>query len=441
MVRIIRTPAYAGIALTEGDAPESGLGPPGNRCIVSATFMPQSRVLFGKKIVPHHMLNYAEQVYDILVGEIELRRWKVNERLPGVINLAKELNFGTKTIQTAYDRLKADGYVRTLGYRGTFLKSTHPRSKKKTSPKIGVLVSPEQTGDPLILWYEHVILLGAHRKDMVTEVKVQPASIDPRQANRTGALFGRGCAGIISLTPFPPARRYGDSPDDLPLVFLVPPYESCAPKVSADVREAYYDLTCRVIRAGHQNIVFSEDSIEPDPRQTEMHRKGFLDAMQEHGLRVEWKAHKTSLKVVNTDRGSVGQHLRELTALDRNKRPTAVVAGSLGRAMALVRVGPSEKIDIPGDLSVVSIGSDECSGKKITGMLPDFDHMVDTCLAMLERQNKQGRSDYTGVDVRMHFVPGQTLRDLGGRRPRRDADPALNHDAQTLSRVAHYRGR
>lgn len=403
--------------------------------------MSQPRVLYGKKIVPHHMLNFSEQVYDILVGEIELGRWQADERLPGVINLAKELNFGTKTIQTAYDRLKADGYVRTLGYRGTFLKSTHPRSKKGTTRKIGVLVSPEQTGDPLILWYEHVILLGAHRQNMVTEVKVQPPDIDSCQANRAGTLFARGCAGIISLTPFRPARRYGDSSDDLPLVFLVPPYESCAPKVCADVREAYYDLTCRVIRAGHQNIVFSEDSIEPDPRQTEMHRKGFLDAMEEHGLRVEWKAHQKSLKVVNTDRGGVGQHLRELTALDRNKRPTAVVAGSLGRAMALVRVGPSEGIDIPGDLSVVSIGSDESSGKKITGMLPDFDHMVDTCLAMLERQNKYGRSDYTAVEVRMHFVAGQTLRDLGGRRPRRSAAPALKHDAQNLSRVAHYRGR
>jgi GntR family transcriptional regulator/MocR family aminotransferase len=107
---------------------------------VLAVVMPQPRVLFGKKIVPHHMLNYAEQVYDILVGEIELGRWKVNERLPGVINLAKELNFGTKTVQTAYDRLKSEGYVRTLGYRGTFLKSTHPRSRKKAPEKIGVLV-------------------------------------------------------------------------------------------------------------------------------------------------------------------------------------------------------------------------------------------------------------------------------------------------------------
>jgi DNA-binding LacI/PurR family transcriptional regulator/DNA-binding transcriptional regulator YhcF (GntR family) len=401
--------------------------------------MSQQRVLFGKNIVPHHMLNYAEQVYDILVGEIELGRWKVNERLPGVINLAKELNFGTKTIQTAYDRLKSEGYVRTLGYRGTFLKSIHPRSKKKTSEKIGVLVSADQTGDPLILWYEHVILLGARRQGLVTEVKVLPPGIQVPTVNHRNTLFGADCSGIISLTPFRPARRYGEQSDDLPLVFLVPPYESCAPKVSADVREAYYELTCRVIRAGHRHIVFSEDSIEPDPRQTEMHLQGFLAAMKEHGLTADERLMQEARKVDNSDLATVSAYLRRLEEHPAKTRPTAVVAGSLGRAMALLRVAPLQKVRIPGDISVVSIGTDETGGCKITGMLPDFDHMVDTCLGMLERQRKHGRSDYTGVDIRMHFVPGQTLRDLAGNGAATENAPNLNHDPGTLSRVVHYR--
>ena len=71
--------------------------------------MTKIRTLFGKKLLPHHMLNFSEQLYDILVREIELGRWQLNERLPGVIQLARELDFGTKTIQTAYDRLKREG--------------------------------------------------------------------------------------------------------------------------------------------------------------------------------------------------------------------------------------------------------------------------------------------------------------------------------------------
>lgn len=370
--------------------------------------MDQPRVLFGKKIVPHHMLNFAEQVYDIMVGEIELGRWKVDERLPGVINLAKELGFGTKTIQTAYDRLKAEGYVRTLGYRGTYLKSTHPGSGK-IPQKIVILVLPEQTADPLILWYEHIILQGARRRDMMTEVKVIPPGSGLDAVAARASLFGQECTGIISLAPLPTALR-GDGPDgEVPLVFLVPPYEQCAPKISADVRTAYYELTCRLIRDGHRKILFSEDSVEPDPRQSALHLEGFLEAMAEHRLPVDRKSIEVSRGVANDNSGSVAGHLRAIMAAEAEKRPTAIVAGSLGRAMALVRHAPAEGVEIPRDLSVVSIGTDETAGQKIAGMLPDFDHMVDTCFGVLERQRSAGRSDYTSICMRMHFVPGQTL--------------------------------
>lgn len=404
--------------------------------------MPASRSLFGKKIVPHHLLNYAEQVYDILVGEIELGRWKVNERLPGVIHLAKELKFGTKTIQTAYDRLKQEGYVRSLGYRGTYLKSAHPRSKK-VSGKIGVLVSADQTGDPLILWYEHVIMLGGRRKNLVTVVKVIPQSMDIRQANRRGALFDDQIAGIISLAPFRLDHRYGDADGDLPIVFLCPPFENCAPKICADVREAYYELTARVIRAGHTRILFSEDSVEPDPRQTEMHREGYLEAMRDHGLPVDTKMIAASRSVTNSQLPTVSAHLQDILAKDINRRPTAIVSGSLGRSMALVRIAPLHHIDIPRDLSVVSIGSahiEGSAGRQITGMLPDFDHMVDTCLAMLERQQQVGRSDFTSAHVRMHFVPGDTLRNLSGHGASSAPPHKLNHDIGTLSRAVEFRG-
>ena len=397
------------------------------------------RAIFGKKIVPHHLLTYSEQIYDILAGEIERGRWKVNERLPGVIYLAKELKFGTKTIQTAYDRLKKEGYVRTLGYRGTYLKSTHPRSKRAAG-KIGVLVSEEQTGDPLTQWYEHVILLGAHRKNLVTEMKVIPENMDLSRANRRGELFGDHVAGIISLATFRLDHRYGDAASDIPVVFLCPPFKLCAPKVCADIQEAYYDLTTRVIRAGHTHILFSEDSVEPDARQTTMHREGYLEAMKEHGMPIDAALMGASRAVVNTELPTVSGHLQDILAKDKKARPTAIVSGSLGRSMALVRVAPLHGIDVPGDLSVVSIGSahiEGSTGRQITGMLPDFDYMVDTCLSALERQRETGRSDFTSVNVRMHFVPGDTLKSLNGHGVGGGSSPKPKHDIGTLSQAVH----
>jgi len=402
--------------------------------------MSKERKLFGKPIVPHHMLNFAEQIYDILVAEIELGRWKVNERLPGVIHLAKDLQFGTKTVQSAYDRLKQDGYVTTLGYRGTYLKSRHPQAQT-ASGKIGVLVSAEQTGQPLILWYEHVILQWARRKNLLTEVKVLPAGMDAGKINQKGALFEEDVRGIISLTPFQMPTRFGDSEGTLPIVFLCAPFEQCAPKVCADVRDAYYDLTSRLIRYGHTRVVFSEDSVEPDPLQTKMHREGYLDAMKEHGLPVDQALLKASREVRNTDLTSVADHLNAIIRAKIPDRPTAVVAGSLGRGMALARVAPLQGIHIPEDLSIVTIGSDRLEGsggRQMTGMLPDFDHMVEMCLSLLDQQKVAGKSNYTKIHVRMHFLPGDTIRALAPTAESGHYElsaPPMAHDLQTLSQA------
>lgn len=371
----------------------------------------KTRTLYGKRVVPHHLLTYAEQIYDILLGEIQAGRWRVGERLPGLISLAREVGLGTKTVQLAYDRLKQEGYLRALGYRGTYLKSVHPLSPV-VQGRLGVLLAPDQAAQPLILWYEHVILQVAARKGLAPEIRNLPDGMNPQEARRPGALFSESVFGILSLHAFLSPLRDSADHDVLPLVFLCPPYERCAPKVCADVREAYYDLTCRVIGQGHRHIVFSEDGVEPDPRQTDLHREGYLEAMREHGLPVDEKMMGASRLVRNSNLEEVSQHLRALRAPAKRVRPTAVVAGSLGRSMALVRVAPLCGVSIPGDLSVVSIGSahlDETESIELTGMHPDFHMMVERCFVLLEEQRQPAGCNTTAWYVRMRFVPGGTL--------------------------------
>ena len=400
--------------------------------------MAKIRTLFGKKLLPHHMLNFSEQLYDILVAEIELGRWQINDRLPGVIQLAKELDFGTKTIQKTYDRLKKDGYVKALGYRGTFLKSRHPQSSV-VAGKIGMLISPDQTEDPLTLWYQHVIFQNAKKQNLVSEVKVLPVHLAASEINRRGQLFGDDVLGIISLTPWHMPVRFGDTEGTIPVVFLLPPFEIGVPKVSADIQEAYYELTSRVIRYGHRRVIFSEDSIEPDPRQTEIHRAGYIQAMRENALEVDESLIRASQSVNNQHLPSVIAHLREIIKQTQNIGPVAIVSGSLGRAMALTKAALAEGIRIPDDIGIVSIGSAPLDGdanQQITGMLPDFDAMTEMCMQLLQQQRNKGRSEFTEVRFRMHFVRGNTLA-CHGLDPFliQDSIPEniLRHDPQTLS--------
>jgi DNA-binding LacI/PurR family transcriptional regulator len=408
--------------------------------------MAKIRTLFGKKLLPHHMLNFSEQLYDILVAEIELGRWQINDRLPGVIQLAKELDFGTKTIQSTYDRLKKDGYVKALGYRGTFLKSRHPQAASAAG-KIGVLVSPDQTEDPLTLWYQHVILQNAKKQNLVSETKVLPVHLAASEINRRGQLFCDDVLGIISLTPWHMPVRFGDTDGTIPVVFLLPPFEAGVPKICADIQEAYYELTSRVIRYGHRRVIFSEDSIEPDPRQTEMHRAGYVQAMRENGLEVDEPLIRASQAVNNQHLPSVVSHLQEILKNTKNLGPVAVVCGSLGRAMAMTKAALAEGIRVPEDLGIVSIGSAPVDGdasQQTTGMLPDFDAMTEMCMQLLRQQRDKGRSEFTEVRFRMHFVRGSTLA-CHGPDPFliQDSMPEniLRHDPQTLSLAVNTSSR
>ena len=386
------------------------------------------------------MLNFSEQLYDILVAEIELGRWQINDRLPGVIQLAKELDFGTKTIQKAYDRLKKDGYIKALGYRGTFLKSRHPQAASAAG-KIGVLVSPEQTEDPLTLWYQHVILQTAKRHNLVSETKVLPVHLAASEINRRDRLFGNDVWGIISLTPWHMPVRFGDTEGMIPVVFLLPPFEAGVPKICADIQEAYYELTSRVIRYGHRRVIFSEDSIETDPRQTEMHRAGYAQAMRENEMAVDESLLRSSRAINNQHLPSVAAHLREILKPGSNTGPVSVVAGSLGRAMALTKAALAEGVRVPEDIGIVSIGSAPVDGdphRQTTGMLPDFDAMTSMCMQLLQQQRDKGRSDFTEVRFRMHFVRGNTLACYGPDPFLiRDSMPEniLRHDPRTLSQT------
>jgi DNA-binding LacI/PurR family transcriptional regulator len=174
-----------------------------------------------------------------------------------------------------------------------------------------------------------------------------------------------------------------------------------------------------------------------------MHREGYMQAMQDHGLDVDHDVIKASRKVNNDEPDTVIRHIREIAELDEAKRPTAVVAGSLGRSMVLTRLAPRKGISIPQDLSIVSIGSAHIDGDKdrrITGMLPDFDRMIALCMELLEQQREDGKSNIAHIHVRMHYLPGDTLRSLNDANLENNGAAELNgHDIRDVSRAVQYR--
>jgi DNA-binding LacI/PurR family transcriptional regulator/DNA-binding transcriptional regulator YhcF (GntR family) len=398
--------------------------------------------LFGHQIVTHHQLTFEQQIRDVFVEEIHNGRWEVGSRLPGILALAKKSGFGTKTMYNAFEMLRKDGYVEMRGNRGTFLTSLSP--SKRTVGKIGVLLTEEQRAVQLILWYQHIILNAADKRDMITEVKVLPDGMDPRQALLPGTVFNDQVAGIISLTPFDGLLPFENESRRIPYVFLCPPYESCVPKVTADVEYAYYELTHRMFDSGHRRVAFSYESVEMDRRQADMHLAGYRRAMAERGLPVDEELIERSRILSNKeDLVGVTDYLKHIVAMDGAVRPTAMVCGSLGRNTVLTSVAPLCSLDIPEQLSVASIGSAPIPGndrKLMTGMLPDFDKMMDACFSVLDEYGKDGGVSKTNIFMQLNFVAGNTLMALNGAHPEKNEQPDAKemHRINSLSEAVHY---
>ena len=405
--------------------------------------MELSYELFGHKIVEHHQMTYEQQIRDVFVEEIHAGRWKIGERLPGILALAKEAGFGTKTMHNAFEKLKEEGYIESRGNRGTYLKSFSPT--KRAKGRIGVLLTEEQKEMQLILWYQHIILEAADRRDYITQFKVLPEDMDPRKALLPGVLFNEEVKGIISLTPFEALLPFGDTGSRIPYVFLCPPYETCSPKVTADVEYAYYELTHRMIAAGHTKLAFSYESVEMDSRQAELHLSGYRRAMAESSLPVDEELLEMSRALKNKeDLVGVTNYLKHLMGLSEERRPTAIVSGSLGRTTVLTSVAPLCDVSIPEQLSVASIGSAPIPGKEnnlMTGMLPDFDRMMDACFNVLEEYAQESGVSKTAVYMVLNYVPGHTLKHLNGAARAEDqgsADPETRRRVGSMSSAVHY---
>lgn len=397
------------------------------------------RQLFGHAILSHELLTYEQQLYDIFLEEIHGGKWSVGEKLPGILSVARQTGLGTKTVHNVFDMLKRDGYIESSKHRGSFLKN-HP-SGRKSQGKIGILLTNEQSRNRLILWYQHLILTAVERREMQIEVKVLPADMDPHEAVRRSVLFSRDVTGIISLTPFD-HFPFSDSLDSvIPLVFLCEPFRYCGPKVSADVELAYYELTRQMAAAGHTRILFCMDQNSLDLRQSEMHLQGYLKAMGELSLDVDYEAIELSKELDNSDLRGLQVFLKKIKKMKALSRPTAIVSGAIDRTVALINVAPLCGVNVPDHLSIGSIGSTYLTqaGRRllITGMLPDFDKMMDACFRHLFEYKSTGGVSTTTSLMRMCFIPGDTLITVPGGKKAACSNLVYKSYVDTLIESVH----
>jgi hypothetical protein len=363
--------------------------------------------LYGHPIIDHRRLTYAQQIYQIFVEEIHNGRWAVGKRLPGVAAIIAKTGFGNKTIQDAFKMLKDAGYVRAEPYKGTFLVSLVPQGLDSSKGRVGILLSESRASEPYALWLSHILMDGLKSRGMVGEVRI----VDPERQNMQNMVsssgpFTKDVKAVISLVPFSQKPRFEQGDAALPVIFFSTAVEDCAPLLAVDVERGYYELTRRVIHAGHKNVAFfADDSVSE--KITELYRQGYSRGMRECGLEpVEYiTSHDNPATVVRL--------FRKLIA---GGKITAVVSGSLAIVQNLFSMKDFSEL-VPDRISIVSIGSDRIPGEEdmfVTGVSLNFDYMLQSCFDLLNELMTTGRCRRSKVLMMPDFVSGNTLRNLGG---------------------------
>jgi DNA-binding LacI/PurR family transcriptional regulator len=244
-------------------------------------------------------------------------------------------------------------------------------------------------------------------RGMVGEVRiVDPEKEDMQKVVTRSGPFTKDVKAVISLIPFSLNPRFTRGEDTIPVLFFSTMAEKCLPLLAVDVEQGYYELTRRVICAGHSQIAFFADC-GVDSRITSLYRQGYLQAMQECGLDpVEYK-------VTHDDPAGTVELFRKLIA---GKKNTAIVCGSLALIQNLFSLPDFSKL-IPSKISLVSIGSDRIPGEDdlfVTGVSLNFDYMIQICFDLLNELMTTWGCRRSRVLIIPDFVRGNTLRVLNG---------------------------
>jgi len=179
--------------------------------------------------------------------------------------------------------------------------------------------------------------------------------------------------------------------------------------------EGARQATEHLLKLGHRRIAFADNHLKSDStaaRNKNIHvslpdrREGYRQVMVENRL-------KPRLILCDDDLKEHDRVAWARTWLERNDRPTAVVAYVPATALPIMFAAASMGINIPGDLSVVTFS--ETSGAGSIGLthlhLPEFEQgkqAVDMLMAKIDHPDRRIRS----VALDMPMVEGRTCAAL-----------------------------
>lgn len=315
--------------------------------------------LYNHPIYRRSRIKLAEQVHDILQEEIHAGRWQVGDRLPSIADLTKITNLSPRTIMAAINELKREGYLAQKERRGTYLASMMPHDRKPFGT-IGVVMLAEGASSlaftgPRIDILHQVHMEATERNYLVEAHYFSDDSWHTPEGVRR--FFGERAKAVIVPHGLPGVFRVPDDTDSTPLVFLSPESWGATPAVIGDLRLGAYELTQRVVRAGHTKILAFTHNPIPDQRFCFF--DGIEHALQHAGLTFDRELAQSASSLANSaDELGPDDLSSYIDLLRRAPETTAFIVDRLEQAHQLIDAGKTLGRCVPDDFSVVSCTAD-----------------------------------------------------------------------------------
>ena len=238
---------------------------------------------------PHLDTTLAQQLSQQLTWLIASGQLQPDELLPSVRQLSHHLNINMHTVRSAYQKLEADGLVKTRQGLGTTVLPHDPHrmaqiASTARSHTVGVII-PSLTNPFYHLFLQGVETVANQNQTMLFMCVTHD---DPGEARRYYAqLAAKNVDGILlasqddSLFNTPEEQSKESDSHPLPLVTVDWPASS-GYSVSLDLESAGYQATRHLLEHGHRRVGLITFALElPNVRPV---NQGYRRALQETGV-------------------------------------------------------------------------------------------------------------------------------------------------------------
>lgn len=351
---------------------------------------------FSQKIKRRSGVKLSDQLLTIMRSEIMSGRWSVGEAIPSYKELEGLTGLSQGPIQQALNALELEGLIKRVRQKGMFIQTLKPEQNQvvgkilliyetyeyHSNNRLGIPVKTNSFG----FWNMESIYQEAGKIGLET-VSVNLDKIDSFD-------MPADVLGVISLIPAEEITKINKL-DDLKIVYLGIQDPLSIPSISGDPIGAGYLLARYLLEKGHESPLLLADPKDP-VLVKELIRLGYLKAHEEMKRIVKFERIQ-----VEVDKKRMGpKEVRDI--LKKHRECSSVIVTNLQIARVLVSVCELEDIDIPNDLSVVSVQAGKCDDYNVEGIAYRWDEIIQFAFDMLlqkdmKHPNSMGRFQFQPI--------------------------------------------